>query len=34
MAWNRILQSVDEKLVNILKVLPEESYARLRDILL
>ena len=30
----RILQSGDEKLVNILKVLPEESYARLRDILL
>ena len=30
----RILQSGDEKLVNILKILPEESYARLRDILL
>jgi len=30
MAWNRILQSGDEKLVNILKVLPEESRA-MRD---
>jgi hypothetical protein len=31
---SRILQSGDEKLVRILKILPEESYARLRDILL
>ena len=30
----RILQSGDEKLVRILKILPDESWARLRDILL
>lgn len=30
---NRILQSGDEKLVRILRVLPDESWARLRDIL-
>jgi len=29
----RVLQSGDEKLVRILKVLPDESWARLRDIL-
>ncbi len=31
---SRILQSGDEKLVRILKVLPDESFTRLRDILL
>jgi hypothetical protein len=30
----QILQSGDEKLVRILKTLPDESWARLRDILL
>ena len=30
---SRVLQSGDEKLVHILKVLPDESWARLRDIL-
>lgn len=30
---SRVLQSGDEKLVRILKVLPDESWARLRDIL-
>lgn len=30
---NRVLRSGDEKLVRILKVLPDESWARLRDIL-
>jgi hypothetical protein len=29
----RVLQSGDQKLVRILKVLPDESWARLRDIL-
>jgi hypothetical protein len=31
---SQILQSGDEKLVHILKTLPDESWARLRDILL
>lgn len=30
---HRVLQSGDQKLVQILKVLPDESWARLRDIL-
>src|SRR5262249_41201063 len=30
---NRVLRSGDEKLVRILRVLPDESWARLRDIL-
>ena len=34
MARNCILQSRDEKLVKILNILPDESGARLRDILL
>jgi hypothetical protein len=31
---SRIPQSGDQNLVRVLKILPEESFARLRDILL
>lgn len=30
---NRVLRSGDQKLVRILRVLPDESWARLREIL-